>query len=429
MSIQQITRRRFFARLGATAAGSAMLSTLAPAPADEPGRLIRSLRRSVILPGRNKKDEHGWFHPRACIIPTADGPLALMTMQKMGGSDYYDLVRWTTSADLGKTWSEPQPVPGMRRRPATRIRPGLAVGVCDVVPEFHPQTNTVLAMGHNVYYEKGRLARPQGPRWPVYSVRDASGRWTPAAKLAWDDPRGSQIYTCGSSQRVTLDGGDILIPLSIGSTGRTDRMVTSIHCSFDGRTLAVKKVGNVLELPKRRGLLEPSLTAVDGRYWMTIRAEDNHGYLSTSEDGLDWSPQEAWTFDDGSPLVMSTTQQHWLTHSDGLFLVYTRRAKNNIKVPRWRAPLFLAQVDPTRRCLMRRTERVVFPLIGDGIKNARHVARMGNFNVNHVLPTESWITVGECLPADGWHGDVLLGRVEWSRPNRLAELLVGQAPA
>ena len=29
---------------------------------------------------------------------------------------------------------------------------GLAAGVCDVVPEFHPPTGTVLAMGHVVFY-------------------------------------------------------------------------------------------------------------------------------------------------------------------------------------------------------------------------------------------------------------------------------------
>jgi uncharacterized phage-like protein YoqJ len=28
---------------------------------------------------------------------------------------------------------------------------------------------------------------------------------------------------------------------------------------------------------------------------------------------------------------MSTTQQHWLTHSDGLFLVYTRKEPSNVK--------------------------------------------------------------------------------------------------
>ena len=419
MSFDSIHRRAFFARLGATAVGGAVLSTYVEAA--KPDGLIKSLRRSAIFPGRNKKDETGWFQPRACVIPTPEGPLAIMAMQKVSGADYYHPVCWTSSTNLGKTWTTPEPVPGMGRRPAEHIRPGLAVGVCDVAPEYHRQTNTVLAMGHNVYYEKGHLARPQGPRWPIYSVRDTQGRWTPPVKLVWDDPRGSEMYSCGCAQRITLDNGDLLVAFRTVPKGRTDQMAITMRCSFDGRTLTVKKVGNTLELRKKRGLLEPSLTAFGGKYWMTIRAEDDRGYLSTSDDGLNWPPQKAWTWDDGSPLVTSTTQQHWLTHSDGLFLVYTRRAKNNRKVFRWRSPLFLAQVDPKRQCLIRETERVVFPLIGDGIKRAKHVARMGNFHVNHAAPRESWITVGEALPKDGYHGDVLLARVGWSRPNRLVD--------
>jgi hypothetical protein len=49
-------------------------------------------------------------------------------------------------------------------------------------------------------------------------------------------------------------------------------------------------------------------------------------------------------------------------------------------------------------------------LIGDGIDDPDHVARMGNF-----MPVNA--TVGETLPADGWKGDTLLARVKWTRPN------------
>ena len=54
---------------------------------------------------------------------------------------------------------------------------GYEEGVCDVVPEVHPQTGTVLAMGHNVYYKDNALARPDRDRYAVYVVRDADGRW------------------------------------------------------------------------------------------------------------------------------------------------------------------------------------------------------------------------------------------------------------
>ncbi|MBN1591358.1 MAG: exo-alpha-sialidase [Pirellulales bacterium] len=417
MACKRLRRREFLAAFSAMAAGGTLFTRSALALDGQRAGLIRDIRRSVVFDGRNKTDEAAWFQTRACIVPTPDGLNALMTMQRVSGSDYYHPVCSTTSTDLGRTWSEPRPIPGMGRQPADD---DTQVGVCDVVPEFHPPTGTVLAMGHNVYYGRGRFFRDQPPRWPVYAVRDASGRWTPTARLVWDDPRGSAIYTCGCSQRVTLPDGDLLIALSFAPKGRTDRMVASVRCGFDGLAVTVEKTSNVLELPKKRGLLEPSLTSFDGRMWMTIRAEDNRGYLATSDDGLKWSSPKPWTWDDGSPLVTSTTQQHWLTHSDGLFLVYTRRAENNRNVFRWRAPMFLAQVDARRQCLIRDTEQVVFPLVGDGVKNGKHVARMGNFGVNHATPRESWITGGECLPKDGYRGDVLLARVAWNRPNRLA---------
>jgi hypothetical protein len=87
---------------------------------------------------------------------------------------------------------------------------------------------------------------------------------------------------------------------------------------------------------------------------------------------------------------------------------------------RWRAPLYLAEVDRDSLQLVRDSECVVLPMIGDGIDNAAHVARMGNFHTVAATPNESWVTVGETLPADGWRGDTLLARVRWARPNRLA---------
>ena len=337
-----------------------------------------------------------------------------MTLQRASGSDYFHQVHWTVSTDMGKTWSEPKPIPALGRVPTPD---GLEDGVCDVVPEYHPQTNTVLAMGHNVYYKGGRLTRPSTARYPVYAVRDAQGRWSERRKLEWDDPRGSAIYTCGCGQRLTLEDGSILVPLSFGPLGRTDRAVGTALCSFNGKTLTIRKTTDKeLRLPARRGLLEPSLARLGGRFYLTIRAEDGRGYVAVSDDGLTWPDKKPWCWDDGTPLTMSTTQQHWVTHGDALFLTYTRKARHNANVFRWRAPIYIARVDPERLCLVRDTERVVLPLVGDGIKDPKHVARMGNFHVVNASPTQTWVTVGETLPHDGWRGDTLLARIHWARP-------------
>jgi len=415
-TVSPLGRRRFLASgiglFSAMAGGSLVRS----AASEDGGGLIAEIDREVIFPGR-RGNETTWFHPRACMVPAGEGAKALMTLQSISGSDVFGHVHWTVSTDNGRTWSPPEPIPGLGRRD---LGDGWEEGVCDMVPQFHPPTNSVLAVGHNVYYKNGVLANPQRRRWPVYVVRSADGTWSKPRRLEWDDPRGSAIYTCGCSERLVLDGGDILMALSYGPEGRGDRMVTSARCSFDGRELKIRDVGSELVNKAGRGLLEPSLAFLNNRFYMTIRAEDERGYVSTSDDGLNWSPQQPWTWDDGEPLVMSTTQQHWLTHSDGLFLVYTRKARENVNVMRWRAPLYVAEVDRKTLRLIRSTERIVLPLIGDGIANAKHVARMGNFHTVAASPGESWVTVGETLPDDNWRGDTLLARIHWGRPNGLA---------
>ena len=174
--------------------------------------------------------------------------------------------------------------------------------------------------------------------------------------------------------------------------------------------MTAREAGNTLHNHAKRGLLEPNLVAFRDRFYMTIRAEDGRGYVAASDDGLQWHPQRAWAWDDGEPLTMSTTQQHWLPHGDGLHLVYTRKARDNVNVMRWRAPLYMARVDLDRLRLIRATERVVLPLVGDGVEAAKHVARMGNFHTTAAAPDESWVTAGETLPDDEWRGDLLLAR-------------------
>ena len=374
--------------------------------------MIAAIERTVLWNGR--KAGRTWFHPRGCLIPSAKGadkPVILMTLQEIIGSDVFGPVHWTMSTDLGRTWREPEPIPALTRGP---VAGGLAEGVCDVVPQFHPPTSVVLAMGHNVYYRAGKLAKPQEDRFPVYAIRTPDGQWTQRKRLRWDDPRGSGIYTCGCGERLLLANGDVIAAISFAPKGKANRKVTSLRCAFDGRELTVKQVGNELVNPVKRGLLEPSLARWHGEYFMTIRAEDDRGYVARSTDGLQWPQPQPWMFDDGEPLVMSSTQQHWLPHRDRLHLVYTRKTRDNEKVMRWRSPVFIAAVEAKTLRLIRATERVVFPL---DAKDPAHVARLGNFHPVTVSSAESWVTTGEARPADGWKGDLLLARIRWSKPN------------
>jgi hypothetical protein len=342
---------------------------------------------------------------------------ALMTLQEIGGSDYFGPVHWSESRDQGRTWSEPQPISALGREPVEG-HPGLLAGVCDVTPEFHAKTGTVLALGHVVFYRGPRFARgDQLARYPVYVVRRSDGSWSRRKVLEWDDPRGGFIYTNNCGQRVVMPNGDIMMAFTFGPEAN-NRMVAGVRCAFDGEELKIVSVGPPLENNVGRGLLEPSLTRFDNRFYLTMRAEDGRGYVAVSDDGLNYRRKTAWAWDDGEPIEMSTTQQHWLTHSDGLFLVYTRRDASNENVMRWRSPLWLARVDTRRLCLIRQSEQIVLPLVGDGVHDPDAVALMGNFHVTNASPSESWVTVGEWMPRRGARGDLLLARIRWSRPNR-----------
>jgi hypothetical protein len=393
-------RREFLAAFGA---GAALGAT----------DLIAAIERTVLWRGRETGKT--WFHPRACRIPGPPAPLLLMTLQEITGSDVYHHVHWSESRDLGVTWSEPRPIPGMGRK---QTPDGLEEGICDVVPEYHARTRAVLAIGQNVYYGRdGRLTRPNEQRWPMYVVRSAGGEWGPVKKLVWSHPEATALYSTNCSQRVTLPDGDILVPLSFGPLGRTDRAVCSALCAFDGSDLRVKKTGNILRNPVKRGLLEPSLALHRGSYYMTIRAEDEHGYVTRSSDGLHWEDKKPWCWDDGDPVTMSTTQQRWLTHSDALFLTYTRKDPSNLKIMRWRVPIYVAQVDVRRLRLIRSTEKIVFPIEGDAVNRPETVAYLGNFHTTAVSRMESLVTSGETMPKT-FRGNTLQARIRWSRPNR-----------
>ena len=129
---------------------------------------------------------------------------------------------------------------------------------------------------------------------------------------------------------------------------------------------------------------------------------------------MHYSEATRWTFDDGTDLGNYNTQQHWVTHSDGLFLVYTRKGADNDHVFRHRAPLFIAQVDPDKLHVIRSTERILVTERG---------ARLGNFGITDVSANETWVTVTEWMQPVGVekHGSdntIWIAKIRWGKPNR-----------
>ena len=142
---------------------------------------------------------------------------------------------------------------------------------------------------------------------------------------------------------------------------------------------------------------------------------DKKGFVARSTDGVHFDKYVPWKFDDGTELGSYNTQQHWVAHSNGLFLVYTRRGAGNDHVFRHRAPLFMAQVDLERFCVIRETKQILVPERG---------ARLGNFGVTNVSPNETWVTVSEWMQPKGVEkygsdGSVFVSRIHWDKSNKL----------
>jgi len=367
-----------------------------------------------------------WCHPRAGIVPGAGkngNPRVVMTMNTLhvSGSDVFKAMHVLQTDDLGKTWSKPRRSESLAIRHETIDGVKRPVAVSDFWPTWHAKSKTLLGSGHTVVYTpdwKVRNPRPRHTSFAAYNAK--TGRWLPWKKLQMPADKKFHNAGAGCTQRFDLEDGTILLPLYFRPYPKNDRVIVA-RCSFDGTTLKYQKHGNELRIDdKSRGLHEPSLTHFAGEFFLTIR-NDKRGFVTRSKDGLNYGPIREWTFDDGKPLGSYNTQTHWVTHSDGLFLVYTRRGANNDHVFRHRAPLFMAQVDPKRLRVIRKTERILVPERG---------ARLGNFGVTQVGEHETWVTVAEwmqtwgprhALPVKnkyGSNGSVYVARITWSKPNR-----------
>ncbi len=353
-----------------------------------------------------------WFHPRAAAVPGAGKagmPGVVMTLQKhLQVSDFYSGLYALYSDDMGQTWTEPTEIPEL----AWRDGPDNSIlAVCDVTPGYHAPTGKVLAIGAQLYYHPdGKLFdRVERSDQTAYAVYDpADGSWTGWRTLAMPDAPKFNFSRNACAQWLVEDDGTLLLPLYFGVNAADDYSVTVARCRFDGETLGYVEHGTEMTVSGGRGLCEPSLARFGDRYFLTLR-NDARGYVTAGDDGLHFDPITPWQFDDGAALGSYNTQQHWVTHPEGLFLIYTRRGANNDHIFRHRAPLFIAQVDPTTLRVMRATERVLIPERG---------ATLGNFGATTMTDAESWVTVGEGVWNDtirerGARGALFLARIRW----------------
>ncbi|QDT25375.1 sialidase family protein [Gimesia panareensis] len=354
-----------------------------------------------------------WVQARAGAIPQeGDFPATVvLTMQKLllTGSDVFYALNEMRTSD-GEHWVGPMKHDTLARR---RLSDTREIAICDFTPGWHAKTKKLLGTGHSVRYEHNKVmhVRKRSVAYSVYNQQDHT--WSDWTTMSMPDEPRFEDCGAGSAQRWDLKDGTILLPVYFKPKAEKQYSTTVVLCDFDGEKLTYKKHGSTHTVPVKRGLYEPSITKFQQKYYLTMRNDDK-GYVSVSDDGLNYSEPVVWKFDDGQELGNYNTQQHWVTHSDGLFLVYTRRGANNDHVFRHRAPLFMAEVDPQTLRVKRKTERIIVPEKG---------ARMGNFAVVNISPSETWVVVAEWMQPIGIekygsNNRVYTSRIKWSRPSR-----------
>lgn len=360
-----------------------------------------------------------WFHPRVAPLPgfgKGGGPAVVMMIQKhLSADDHYSGLYYLRTDDLGQSWTEPTPIPELDWQ---KGKDDETIAVCDVTPGWHARIGKLVAIGTKLRYNRQGaqlLDKPRSNECAYATFDPTTKKWSRWKMLEMPETDGKFFLVApGCVQWLEKEDGTLLIPVYFKGKAGSDYTVTVLHCSFDGRVLKYREHGDELAISGGRGFVEPSITLYKKKYYLTLR-NDSAAYVTTSADGLHFKPVAKWTFDDGQDLGSYNTQAHWLVHSDGLFLTYTRRGANNDHIARHRAPLFIAQVDPETLQVIRKSEQALLPERG---------VMLGNFGAATITPQESWVTDAEFILGSKPHpkgadGTIWLGRVKWAAPNLL----------
>lgn len=310
------------------------------------------------------------FHP--AFAPLSDDGL-IFTFQTYNSSDCYS----EPLAEIYENgcWRDSMRIPGMENVP---LGNGFIQGVADIRP-FAGKDGSVAVFGCSTVYCKSECAveKDNFEQFSVYNIYRPGQGWGVPGRLP-----GVRVACAQLEQN---DNGNWIVPTyfeygvadDITGVDKLPRYaVQTLEIQLQNDSLSVSDKGNILELPVKRGFIEPSVVRYQDRYYMTLRAEDGHAYWTSSNDGLNWQTPQPWKFDDGSPMTTDSTQQHFLELNNKLYLLYTRKDPCNGDVFRYRAPLFMAQVDMGKGTIEKSSEIVVFE------KREQHgvIGLLGNFH-------------------------------------------------
>lgn len=327
------------------------------------------------------------------VIPSiaTDGETVLLGYQHLllTGSDVFYDKFIVKSTDGGKTWGEPKVQSALKDRWTGDIRTAANGFVM-----YNKKHKKWFGIGGTMNYSDDKTpilynGIPTGVA--IYMTLDArKGEYTSYKELPFPF---DAINIEPMGQIVEFENGDILVPFYFTRKDHQKAMCVTVRYAFDEDNLRIVAAGEpIVDDRFDRGISEPSITELNGKYYMTIRS-DAIGLFAVSDDGLHFSTPKPWVWDDGSELENYNTQQHWVKNKDGLFLTYTRRGAHNDHVFRHRAPIFMTRFDEEKNCLVRDDEVILVPELG---------ARLGNYNVIEASEKESWLITAEWMQS--WDG-------------------------
>ncbi|MBE6385916.1 MAG: exo-alpha-sialidase [Lentisphaerae bacterium] len=329
-----------------------------------------------------------YVHARGAIMPDGTAIVTTQPLFLKGDDDFYGL-EFMESSDGGKSWSS---IRKSRTLARSAYKEDCEWVISDAAPFYHRKSGKLIITGHSSLYHKDGVSPTMLPRHTLWSIFDHSRNdWEEFRELAM--PEEKFFFNCGagSTQIVELPDGDLMIPVYTADpedfAGTSCYHSLVVRCSFDGTRLSVREIGTPVTIPVPRGLYEPSIAAFKGKFFLALR-NDESGYVCKSDDGLNYHSLCPLCFDDGRNVGNYCTQQHWVTGGGKLYLVYTRKGAGNDHVFRHRAPLFMAELDTERLCLIRKTEMIVVPERG---------ARLGNFGCMQVNENEAWVIAAEWM--------------------------------
>jgi len=357
-----------------------------------------------------------WAQSRPALIPGEPSRVIITTQEiEKQGSHGYRNVYFTETVDGGQTWSKPEEIISLRR---SRLPAGHDFVMGDICPQFHARSGMVLAHGKTFGFDGGIKENRGYERVSYATYQPETQQWSglKLLELPEKDHEGRAILEphSGCHQRYDLPNGELLLPIRYRNDPKSRAYTTMVaRCRFDGQTLTYLEHGSELTTKGKRGLYEPSVIGYSGRYYLTMRADES-AFVSVGDDGLHYTAPTEWKFDDGQPLGCYNSQQHWVAHGDALYLVYPRKGAGNDHVFRHRAPLFIAQVDLDKLCIIRSTEQVL--MLETGLDLA------AGFGVMDYSPGETWVVSTELSFPEGRKQEpnrILLAKILWTKPNVL----------